>query len=77
MVVLNTFSKLPARCLYICKSPADRPDLIIGNQIDFMHTQFQNTFTTFDAGTEIQSDHAPLFDTAKFKLKKNVHPNAS
>lgn len=74
MVILNTFFQLPARRLYTWKSPADKPDHIIRNQIDFMmvNKRYRNIFTAVKTypGADIQSDHVPLVGSIKLKLKE-------
>lgn len=74
MVVCNTFFQLPPRRLYTWRSPADSPEHIVRNQIDYITIQkrFQNAIKSVKAypGADVPSDHNPLVGIVKIKLKK-------
>lgn len=73
---MNTWFKLPARILYTWKSPMDRPEKIVRNQIDFMlvNKRYRNSCTNVETypGTDIQSDHVPTVGNFKIRMKKNT-----
>lgn len=71
-LVTNTFFKLHPRRLYTWKSPADKKDKIVRNQIDFILTNHQfrkyiKSVKTYP-GADIDSDHNPL--VMEFKMKR-------
>jgi len=74
IVVLNTFFRLPPRRLYTWKSPADKLEQIIRNQIDFMmvNRRFRNSITSVKTypSADIMSDHTPFVGFIKLRLKK-------
>lgn len=74
LVVMNTWFKLPPRKLYTWKSPMDKPDRIVRNQIDFMllNKRFRNSCLSLKTypGADVGSDHCPLVGVFKVKMKK-------
>ncbi|XP_072402422.1 uncharacterized protein [Diabrotica undecimpunctata] len=77
LVLTNTLFKLPHRRLYTWKSPADSPDKIIRNQIDYIAApiRFRNSIKAVKTypGADVASDHNPVVCKFEVKLKK---PNA-
>lgn len=77
-IVSNTMFQLPPRRLYTWKSPADKTDHIVRNQIDYVlisrrHRNTVKSLKTYP-GTDIGSDHNPLVAKLCIKLKKLCHP---
>uniref|UniRef100_A0A8D8SJV6 Craniofacial development protein 2 n=1 Tax=Cacopsylla melanoneura TaxID=428564 RepID=A0A8D8SJV6_9HEMI len=74
LVVMNTWFKMPPRRLYTWKSPMNKADKIIRNQIDFIlvNQRFRNSCTSVKTypGADINSDHNPLVGVFKIRLKK-------
>lgn len=73
MVVVNTLFQLPERRRYTWKSPQDRPDKIVRNQIDFIliKQRFRNSILSAKTypGADIGSDHNPVVACFRMKLK--------
>jgi len=73
LVILNTFFKLPPRRLYTWRSPMDKPEHIVRNQIDYIlvNKRFQNSFVSVKTypGADIMSDHNPVVGVVKVRLK--------
>ena len=73
-VIMNTFFQLPPRRLYTWKSPADCPQKVIRNQIDYIiiNKRFQNSVKSTKAypGADVPSDHNLLLSRMKLHLKK-------
>ncbi|KAL4113824.1 hypothetical protein QTP88_017392 [Uroleucon formosanum] len=65
--------------LYTWKSPMDKPEKVLRNQIDYIlvNQRFRNSCITVKAYPEadIQSDHVPLVDTLKIRMKKIIPKN--
>lgn len=74
LVVTNTFFKLPKRRLYTWKSPADKDNNIVRNQIDYIliKHRYRNAIKTVKAypGADVSSDHNPLIARFQLQLKK-------
>ncbi|XP_008476273.1 craniofacial development protein 2-like [Diaphorina citri] len=74
MVITNTWFKQPKRRLYTCKSPQDKPDKVMRNQIDFLliNKRFRNSCVTIRTypGADIVSDHNPLVGDFRIRMKK-------
>uniref|UniRef100_A0A8D9ASD9 Craniofacial development protein 2 n=1 Tax=Cacopsylla melanoneura TaxID=428564 RepID=A0A8D9ASD9_9HEMI len=72
--IMNTWFKQPSRRLYTWKSPQDKPDKIVRNQIDYIlvNKRYRNSCTTVRTypGADIASDHVPLVGNFKIKMKK-------
>lgn len=78
-VIMNTFFQLPPRRLYTWKSPADSPQKVIRNQIDFIiiNKRYQNSVKSVKTypGADILSDHNLLLSKIKIRLKKTRKRN--
>nr|XP_034830054.1 craniofacial development protein 2-like [Maniola hyperantus] len=79
--VSNTYYKLPPRRLYTWRSPADTPENIVRNQIDFIliskrHRNSIKSAKTYP-GADVGSDHNPVVVEIKTKLKKIRSPKRS
>uniref|UniRef100_A0A8D8SH15 Craniofacial development protein 2 n=1 Tax=Cacopsylla melanoneura TaxID=428564 RepID=A0A8D8SH15_9HEMI len=79
LVVMNTFFELPPRKLYTWKSPQDKPERIVRNQIDYIlvNRRFRNSCKSVRTypGADLESDHVPLvgvFQTNLKKVKKRI-----
>lgn len=74
LVVTNTFFKLPKRRLYTWKSPADKDNKIVRNQIDYIliNHRYRNAIQSVRAypGADVSSDHNPLIAKFQLHLKK-------
>lgn len=75
MKVTNTWFCLPPRRLYTWRSPADKPNNIIRNQIDFIliNRRFGTSITracTYP-GADVPSDHVLLLARLKIRLAKH------
>ncbi|KAI5724057.1 hypothetical protein M8J76_014882 [Diaphorina citri] len=74
MVITNTWFKQPKRRLYTWKSPQDKPDKVMRNQIDFLliNKRFRNSCVTIRTypGADIVSDHNPLVGDFRIRMKK-------
>ncbi|XP_039278804.1 craniofacial development protein 2-like [Nilaparvata lugens] len=74
LMVANTYFKLPYRRLYTWKSPADNPENIIRNQIDYIliNNRYRNAVTSTKTypGADINSDHNPVVAKLHIKMKK-------
>ncbi|XP_022184225.1 uncharacterized protein LOC111043552 [Nilaparvata lugens] len=74
LVVTNTWFKQPKRRLYTWKSPSDKPEKVIRNQIDFImiNKRFRNSCMTMRTypGADILSDHNPLVGDFRIRMKK-------
>ncbi|CAG4958055.1 unnamed protein product [Colias eurytheme] len=73
-IVANTFFKLPPRRLYTWRSPADKMDKIVRNQIDYLliskrHRNSIKSAKTYP-GADIGSDHNPVVAVIRVNLKK-------
>lgn len=72
MKVTNTWFKLPPRRLYTWRAPADHPDNIVRNQIDYIliNKRFGTSVTracTYP-GADVPSDHVLLVAEMKIKI---------
>ena len=72
MKITNTWFKQPPRRLYTWRAPADRPDHIIRNQIDYVliNKRFGTSITrtcTYP-GADVPSDHVLLMTEIKIKI---------
>ncbi|XP_030751542.1 uncharacterized protein LOC115879046 [Sitophilus oryzae] len=78
-VIMNTFFQLPPRRLYTWKSPADSPQKMNRNQIDFIiiNKRYQNSVKSVKTypGADILSDHNLLLSKIKIRLKKTRKRN--
>uniref|UniRef100_A0A8D9AHH9 Craniofacial development protein 2 n=1 Tax=Cacopsylla melanoneura TaxID=428564 RepID=A0A8D9AHH9_9HEMI len=74
LVITNTWFKQPKRRLYTWKSPKDKAEKIIRNQIDFIliNKRFRNSCTTVRTypGADIVSDHTPVVGDFRIRMKK-------
>lgn len=81
LIILNTFFKLHPRRLYTWKAPADGPERIVRNQIDYIliNKRFRNSCLAVKAypGADIGSDHNPLMGKFRLKLKRIVKQSYS
>ncbi|KAL1446308.1 hypothetical protein WDU94_012325 [Cyamophila willieti] len=73
LVALNTQFKQHPRRLYTWKSPKDKPEKVIRNQIDFIliNKRFRNSCTNMRTypGADMKSDHVPVIGNFKIVLK--------
>uniref|UniRef100_A0A8D9AT98 Craniofacial development protein 2 n=1 Tax=Cacopsylla melanoneura TaxID=428564 RepID=A0A8D9AT98_9HEMI len=73
MVALNTFFQQPPRRLYTWRSPQDRPEKVVRNQIDFIliNKRYRNCCTSMRTypGADINSDHVPVIGEFRAKMK--------
>ncbi|XP_071648484.1 craniofacial development protein 2-like [Temnothorax longispinosus] len=73
LAIMNTFFELPKRRLYTWKSPADAPDRVVRNQIDFFTIQqrYRNAVRSVRAcpGADVCSDHVLLMAQFVLRLK--------
>lgn len=74
LILANTWFKQPKRRLYTWKSPSDKPEKVIRNQIDFImiNKRFRNSCTAMRTypGADIVSDHNPVVGEFKIRMKK-------
>lgn len=74
LIITNTFFKLPNRRLYTWKSPADKPENRVRNQIDYIliNNRYKNSVksTKTYPGADINSDHNPVIAKLNIKMKK-------
>ncbi|XP_030760432.1 craniofacial development protein 2-like [Sitophilus oryzae] len=78
MKITNTAFQLHSRRLYAWKSPVDRPDNVIRNQIDFIliNQRFSSTIkgaSTYP-GADVPSDHVLLVAVMKIALSSQRKP---
>lgn len=75
LVVLNTFFALPPRRLYTWKSPRDRADNVVRNQIDFImvNKRYRNSVLSAKTypGADVGSDHNPVVTKFRLHLQNN------
>lgn len=73
LIITNTFFKLPDRRLYTWRSPADKPNKIVRNQIDYImiNERYRNAVKAVKAypGADVFSDHNPIIAKVTLKLK--------
>lgn len=81
LIISNTFFQLPARRLYTWTAPANKPDRIIRNQIDYIlvNRRYKNNIKSVKTypGADVNSDHTLLvskFQTQFKKVKKKRRP---
>lgn len=74
LIITNTLFKLPNRRLYTWKSPADKPEHTVRNQIDYIliNNRYKNSVksTKTYPGADINSDHNPVVANLNIKMKK-------
>lgn len=73
LMVSNTFFKLPKRRLYTWKSPTDKAEKTVRNQIDFItiNKRYRNTIHSVKTypGADVPSDHVLLIASLEIRLK--------
>lgn len=78
MKITNTWFQLPSRRLYTWKSPADQPQNIIRNQIDFILINKRFSTTVKKActypGADVPSDHILLVAVVRIALSCRKKP---
>ncbi|CAG4984092.1 unnamed protein product [Colias eurytheme] len=75
-IVANTFFKLPPRRLYTWRSPADKTDKIVRNQIDYLliskrHRNSIKSAKTYP-GADIGSDHNPVVAVIRALIREKI-----
>lgn len=80
LIATNTWFKLPKRRLYTWKSPQDKKENIVRNQVDYItiNSRFRNSVLNAEAypGFDIDSNPNPVAISMKIKLKKVEKPKA-
>ncbi|XP_072401076.1 uncharacterized protein [Diabrotica undecimpunctata] len=79
LVITNTIFKHPKCRLYIWKSPADTPDRVVCNQIDFMciNKRYRNSVLAVKTypGADVPTDHNILVGKIRLRLKRVARTN--